>query len=171
MSASGVHVRALGPDEWENLREMRLFALRTEPGVFLSTYDKEAALAAEEWRATLSLDDGRVFGLFEDARLIGITGVFTWKHDPSRKTAVFAMSYILPQYRHRGFSRLMYEARLEWVDAQPQFEKIVVSHREGNEISAKANRPFGFEFVRTEMKSWPDGTTGNELVYEKRLRC
>jgi len=170
MAASGVHVRALGPDEWEAFRDMRLFALRTEPGVFLSPYEKEAAQTPDEWRARLSRDAGQAFGLFDGAKLIGITGVDTWRHDPTGRTAVFFMSFIVPEYRRRGFSRLLYEARLAWVAEQPHFEKIVVSHRVGNEISAKANRPFGFAFVRTETKSWPDGTTGDELVYEKRLR-
>ena len=149
---------------------MRLFALRTEPGVFLSPYDKEAAQTPDEWKALLALDDGRVFGLFEGSKLIGITAVFTWRHDPFRKTAVFAMSYISPEYRGRGLSRFLYDARLAWVAEHPQFERIVVSHRDGNEVSGKANRPFGFEFVRTEQQDWPDGTSGPERVYEKRLR-
>ncbi|HEY1727903.1 MAG TPA: GNAT family N-acetyltransferase [Candidatus Baltobacteraceae bacterium] len=159
------------PDEWEPFRAMRLHALQSEPGVFLMSYAKESAQTDDEWRELLRGDEKKqVFGLFDGERLVGITAAFTWRLDPSEKTAVFAMSYIAPEYRKRGFSRLLYNARLDWVRAHAQVEKIVVSHRVSNEISAKANRPFGFEFVRTESKNWPDGTTEDELVYELRIR-
>jgi GNAT superfamily N-acetyltransferase len=159
------------PDEWEMFRAMRLHALQTEPGYFLMSYAQEAAQPDEHWRAELiGSEKQQVFGLYDDARLIGITAAFTWRLDPSGATALFAMSYILPEYRGHGYSRLLYESRVAWVREHAQFEKIVVSHRASNAVSGKANRPFGFEYVRTESKNWPDGTTEDERIYELRLK-
>ena len=158
-------VRAIRPDEWESFRELRLHALRTEPGVFLSPYATESAYAPEEWQKLLAIDDGQVFGLYDDDRLVGVTAAFTWRHDPSRKTAVFAMTYILPEYRGRGLSRLYFDARIAWVRAHPQFEKMVVSHRVGNEPSRSAILRAGFTYWKTESKTWPDGTVADEDLY------
>jgi RimJ/RimL family protein N-acetyltransferase len=110
-----------------------------------------------------------VFGLFEGRKLIGITGVFTDRGDSSGATAIFAMSFIEPEYRRRGLSRLLYEARLDWVRAQPQFERVVVTHRESNEASGHANQAFGFNRVGRESRTWPDGAVEDDIIYELRI--
>lgn len=47
-------VHRLRPDEPERLREVRLRALSTDPDAFFSTYEREVAFGAEEWRARLA---------------------------------------------------------------------------------------------------------------------
>ena len=59
-----------------------------------------------------------MFGLFDGDCLIGITAAFALAEDPAAQTAIFGMSFILPEYRGRGLSRLLYEARLEWTRAR-----------------------------------------------------
>ncbi len=97
------------------------------------------------WRETVTADDKhQVFGLFDGSQLIGVTAMFTHSGDPSGETAFLAMSFIQPEYRGRGLSRLLHQARLEWVRAHSRFKRIVVGHRESNEISRRANQAFGF---------------------------
>ncbi len=79
------------------------------------------------------------------------------------------MSYLLPEYRGRGLSRLFYEARLRWIVEQERFERVVVSHRRSNEPSKRANERFGFVMTGTARTTWPDGTDDDELLYELRL--
>ena len=164
-----IAVRSLTADEWERFRTVRLYALLTEKDVFRRRYADEEQLDPETWRRTIGGPDHQVFGLFDGDRLIGITGVFRWQEDPSGKSAVLAMSYIVPWYRRRGFSRLLYEARLRWIETQSSFERIVVSHRAGNEASRRANQAQGFVLTGEREVTWPDGSRGRELLYEKRL--
>jgi RimJ/RimL family protein N-acetyltransferase len=101
--------------------------------------------------------------LFDDARLIGITGTFAWNEDPS--TAILVMSFITPEYRGRGLSRMLYEARLDWIRAQPQFKRVVVSHRVSNEASRRCILNFGFVQTKRAPHTWPDGVTEDEISY------
>ena len=143
-SMNTVTIRALEPSEWEAFRDFRLASLQAAPGVFAMTHDTAAHWSPDDWQAEAQGPDHQVFGLFDGKRLIGITAAFTWRGDPAGQTALLAMSYILPAYRGRGFSRLFYDARLAWIRAQPQFRHILVSHRKSNEASRRANQRHGF---------------------------
>ncbi len=43
-------LRATGPDDWQQLRDIRLDALREAPHAFASTYDREVAYPDQTWR-------------------------------------------------------------------------------------------------------------------------
>src|ERR1700693_4572497 len=168
-AASNISIRALEIAEWEAFREMRLRALETEPGVFASSLEIEAAMNPAEWRTLIGGPGRRIFGLFDGARLVGITAAFTWRDDPTGETAIFAMSFLLPQYRGQGLSRLFFDARLDWIRTLRTFRRVVVSPRDPNEASRRANQRSGFKFLRRERRAWPDGQTADELMYELRL--
>ena len=95
--------------------------------------------------------------------------MFTHRGDPSGETAILAMSFIEAEYRGKGLSRLMYQARLDWVRAQSQFKRVVVSHRESNEASRRANQAFDFQYVGRESRTWPDGVAEVEVHYELHI--
>jgi RimJ/RimL family protein N-acetyltransferase len=114
----------------------------------------------------LEATDRQTFGLFDGDRLVGITGVITKREDPSGRTAMLVMSFIVPAYRGRGLSRLFYDARLEWIARHGTFDRVVVSHRRSNEASRRANQHFGFILKETASRTWPDGTVEDELSYE-----
>jgi len=162
-----ITIRPLDTSDWAAFRDIRLKALESEPGVFASSYEREVGREESGWRELVTGDDKhQVFGLFDASKLIGITAVFTHRDDPSGATAILAMSFIEPDYRGRGLSRLLYQARLDWVRTRPQFKRVVVGHRESNETSRRANQAFGFQYVGREPHTWPDGVTEDELIYE-----
>jgi RimJ/RimL family protein N-acetyltransferase len=161
-----ISIRAMEPEDWLAVRQMRLEALRSSPGLYALPYDEVAAWTAEYWQAEIKGDDHRIFGLFDRKELIGITAVFTWRGDATGKTALLAMSYITPEYRGRGLSRKLYEARLNWIIEQPQFKRAIVGHRASNEISRRANQRHGFVPTSRVATTWPDETVEDEIVYE-----
>jgi tRNA(Arg) A34 adenosine deaminase TadA/RimJ/RimL family protein N-acetyltransferase len=144
-------------------------ALNSAPGVFTTSYDEAAARSADAWQSTIHGPANQAFGLFDGQGLIGITAVFAAKDDPSGETASFVMSFILPDYRGRGLSRLLYAARLEWVAARPRFTRVVMSFRESNAASQRAARRFGFANTGRAARTWPDGGVENEVFFELRL--
>jgi RimJ/RimL family protein N-acetyltransferase len=162
-------IRPLRPDEWAALREIRLAALLTEPGMFFSAYAQEALLDEDAWRAWIGNPAQCVFGLFHRDELVGITAVYTHRDDPSGRTALFGSTYIDPAHRGRGLTRLLYAARLDWVRIRPRFGRIVVSHRRSNVASMRAMRLVGFVETGTQVRAWPDGTTEDEVLYELDL--
>lgn len=163
---NSISIRAFDAAEWALFREFRLEALKAAPGVFATSYEEAAARSPQEWQATIKGSAHQVFGLFDGERLIGITAVLTWRDDPSGQTAMLAMSFILPEYRGRGLSRLFYEARLDWIRAQPRFKRIIVSHRASNEATRRANQRHGFVLTSRVERIWPDGESEEEIAYE-----
>lgn len=164
--SDGISIRPLHVDEWERLRDIRLAALKTEPKVFLSGYNDEAGHTPERWQSWLNNPAHCIFGLFRGNDIIGMTSVFTDKSDPSGQTAKLATSFIMPEYRGQGLARTLYEARLQWVAAQPQFKKVIVSHRASNEASRRSNQAWGFKETGRESTTWPDGTVEDDVQYE-----
>lgn len=169
VSPNDVTIRPLTESDWEALREIRLRALRTEPGVFFRAYAEEVDKTDDEWKEWARGGDGRMFGLFASGRLVGITGAVPWREDPSGATAVLVASYIAPEYRGLGLTSLFYDARLSWIRSQPRFKRIIVSHRRTNEPSGRAIRRNGFTHAGTVSRTWPDGTVDDEVCYEMNL--
>jgi len=164
-----ITIRPLISTEWVEFRDFRLQALQAAPGVFHSSYELEVTNGPEQWQRTLTSPTSRVFGLFDEEHLVGITAVFPSSEDPSGRTAILAMSFILPEYRERGLSRLLYKARLDWIRSQGVFKRIVVSHRASNEASRRAIERHGFLPTRSAPRTWPDGTVEDELFYELQI--
>jgi RimJ/RimL family protein N-acetyltransferase len=166
---NSIRIRALDSAEWATFKDFRLQALKAAPGMFASSYEAEVAMTPEEWQRTIAGPAHQVFGLFDGEDLVAITAAFTWRDDPSGETALLAMSFILPEYRGRGLSRLLYEVRLDWIRTHPQFKRVVVSHRQSNEQSRRAIQRHDFLPTGRAQRTWPDGTTEDEIFYELRI--
>ncbi|HEY4441940.1 MAG TPA: GNAT family N-acetyltransferase, partial [Candidatus Elarobacter sp.] len=136
--------RALHPDDWEALRDLRLRALREERGMFFRTYDEEASLPENAWRDRISGPRHQVFGLFAGGGLVGITAVGPHFDDPTGTVAGLGMSYLAPPYRAQGYSRFLYAPRLAWIRAHPDYRRVFVSHRMSNVASQRAIERHGF---------------------------
>jgi RimJ/RimL family protein N-acetyltransferase len=163
---NSIIIRALATSEWAAFKDFRLRALQAAPGFFGSAYATEVAKTSEEWQSTIRGLANQAFGLFDLKHLIGITAAFAWREDPSGHTAVLAMSFILPEYRGRGLSRLLYETRLNWIRSRPQFTRVVVSHRASNEVSRRSIERHGFRVTHRASRVWPDGATEDQIFYE-----
>ncbi len=79
MLANGITIRPLGPDDWQLYRDMRLAALKHDPGVFFGNYEEEANQTPDEWRAEVGDPDDGFLGMFDGSRIIGTVGVTTDK--------------------------------------------------------------------------------------------
>ena len=165
-----ISIRQLNSEDWRQFSEIRLRALRTDPMVFGSNYEAESKFTEADWRSRLETEDSAIFLLFSGETPIGMTGVSVWREDLSKKTAIFWGSWLDPGFRRRGLSNLMYETRLRWVRARPNFERIIVSHRASNVASKHANQKHGFVFTGTHEKVWTDGATEDEVCYELKIK-
>lgn len=164
-----VSIRKLGEKDWLIFSEVRLRALKSDPQVFGSNFERESKFTEADWRSRLQSADSEIFMLFDGAKPVGITGVSVFDEDPSGQTAILWGSWLAPEYRRKGLSNLMYETRIEWAKSRPPINRIVVSHRASNTASKFANQKHGFVFTGTHEKIWTDGKTEDEVCYELRL--
>jgi len=69
-----------------------------------------------------------------------------------------------------GLSSMLYQARLDWIRTRDKFKRAVAAMRASNEASQRACRHFGFTCIDRAPRTWPDGATDDELIYELRLK-
>ncbi len=142
-------------------------ALKEFPGFFGCKLDDEKDQPPEFWHSWLTRQGKTIFGLFIAGKLIGFQGIATYKLDD--EAGVIWGSYIIPEYRGRGYSNLLYKACIDWGISFLPWKRIVVSHREDNLASKGANQHFGFKYTHTEPHNWHDGKTVNHIFYELDL--
>lgn len=158
------------PDDWEKLRDIRLKALQSDPGVFGSNYQKESAYDETVWRSWLTNPKTAIFMIVQDGVGVGMTGVAVNHEDPTGRSAMMWGSWLEKHIRGQGVSEMMYKARINWAKNEEGLEKIVISHRESNLASKFANQKHGFVYTHTEPKVWPDGKEENSVFYSLNLR-
>jgi ribosomal protein S18 acetylase RimI-like enzyme len=97
-------VRRIGPDDWENFRDVRLRALVDSPDAFGSTLERERAFTEADWRRRLSgpvvvvLDLGPVSvgGLFDNDGVGQVWGMWTDPAHRRRGHARAVLDLLLP---------------------------------------------------------------------------
>ena len=164
-----ITIRRLISDDWQDLRRVRLKALKLHPGLFLTNYSDTQQHSEAEWRQSLDNQDQAIFGLFDGAQLVGITGVKTCGKDTSGQTGVMVMSFIDPAHRGRGYTDYLYKARIDFALSHKRWTKLKVSHRAGNAPSKRAILRHGFQFTHTKEVDWPDKSRDIEYCYAMDL--
>ena len=94
-------LRRLGPDDWEDFREIRLRSLADSPDAFASTLAREEAFEEADWRGRLT---GPVY-VVDDPRPVAIGGLF----DHDGVFHVWGM-WTDPAHRGRGHARTILDA-------------------------------------------------------------
>lgn len=168
-SVANVTIRALKPEDWELYRSIRTRAVTLDNGVYLAHPDEVKSRPDSRWIEDLEGQNQQIFGLFDGENIIGLCAVFTSRDDPSGQTGVMAMAFIEPDYRGRGYSSLLYKARIDFALKHQAWTTLTISHREGNEPSKRAMLKHGFELKDSEMIDWPDGTRDADYHYELNL--
>ena len=163
-----VTLRRLGPADWRALRAVRLRALADAPGNFFRSLVEDAAQPDTHWQAMLANPASAIFGAFDGELIVGLTGAFTDRDDPSGATAAFGMTWLDPAYRRQGVSQRYYEARIAWARAQG-YARIEVGHRASNAASGAAMRRAGFRMIGRRPHPWPDGVVEDDVLYELAL--
>lgn len=105
-------MRRIRADEGAALRDVRLRALRTDPAVFGSTWEREAELTDDEWadraRRTAHGDEQATFVAEGDGHLMGLVGGY--RAEPGASTVHVISMWSDPVVRGRGIGRALMKA-------------------------------------------------------------
>ncbi len=161
-----ISIRQINEKDWREFREIRLKALKADPTVFGSSYEREVNKSKQDWKDWVGEKGQAIFFIHDEETPIGMTGIYIPQDTVGKSTSVLWGSWLEPDYRWKGISGLMYEARIEWAKQQSELKRIEVSHRESNLASKHANQKHGFKYTYSESKTWHDGVTEDEVYYE-----
>lgn len=154
------------PINWTDYRFIRLEALKTEPDMFGSSYERESAYTQSDWISLLQDKSRAIFGLYKKDCIVGLTAVGIRKQSPLE--AIFYATYLNSEHRGKGLAELFFPARIEWARRQG-CQTLSVSHRAGNKASQSTILRFGFKYSHSEEANWPDGISAAELFYNLQL--
>lgn len=112
-----MHVRRFRPEEWRELRALRLRALASDPTAFGMTYAEEAAVPDEKWkeRAREGAAGARVvrFVAEHEGARVGMAGAWLVP-EASPPVAELVAMWVAPEARGAGAARALIEAVDAW---------------------------------------------------------
>src|SRR4051794_6540538 len=111
-------VRRMRASEGDQLRRIRLAAVRESPDAFAPTYDVEMQRPRsfwDEWAVAASAGDaGATFFALADHKVVGMVGAY--RPGGRRDAAIFAM-WAAPTVRGTGVGRRLLGAAVSWAEA------------------------------------------------------
>ena len=155
-------VEHLGPDDWQELREVRLAALTDAPLAFASTYAREAAFDEAQWRAWLA---GSAWWVARDAggRVVGVVALI---REGPREDHVVGM-WVAPQQRGSTTAAALLETAVAAV--RPEADAVVLWVADGNPGARRFYERAGFTGTG-ERQPLPSAPEIGEEKLRLRLR-
>lgn len=161
-----VSVRRLTPDDYEDLRAIRLEALRLNPAYFAADPALEEAFTKEQWLARLATAVS--FGGYVDGMLSGLA-VFSRPSSPKlAHTGDLGAMYVRDGARGTGLADAMIEAVLD--HAEKEVEQIKLSVNAENPRAVKFYERHGFRIIGRIPRSLNiDGRFYDDLLMLRRV--
>jgi GNAT superfamily N-acetyltransferase len=153
-----VEVRRLRAHEWQQLRELRLRALKDAPDAFAETYEVVQHEPPSYWQsfadASEAANESANFVAVDDERWVGMGAAFLYDDAPD--SAGFAAMWVDPSVRGNGVGRDILDALAGWARSRGA-TRARIWHTEGNAAAEHLYRDWGFEptGIRHPRKSDP----------------
>lgn len=109
-----IEIRVATVADWQQVREVRLRALRDEPDAFGSTYAGELTLDDASWQARAS--SGRQFLAVDGARVVGAATGWGEQDAPAAQRWLVGM-WVDTEYRGLGLAGRLVDAVAGWARA------------------------------------------------------
>ena len=116
---SDITVRALGEDEWEQYRSVRLRALEDSPDAFVASADEERAYDEDFWRKRMRRSQRLVAE--QDGAPVGVASVGQAREDAEKDNAKVAELFglwVTPEARGTGVATQLVQAGADAARAQ-----------------------------------------------------
>jgi GNAT superfamily N-acetyltransferase len=163
-----ITVRRVRPEEWRELKSVRLAALADSPSAFGSTHAREAAFDDAEWidraeRGSRGVDRVTFVAIDHDGRgFVGIAGGFCYPEDSTHRDLV--SMWTSPAARRAGVGRRLVASVLDWAGVDTEVHLWVT---EGNDPAQRLYETMGFE-VTDDVQPHPNDPCANEIRMVRR---
>ena len=154
-------VRRLRPDDVEALRQVRLRALHDAPDAFWTTYDREAAYDAKEWRRWI--ETAALF-IAEDGPggSGGMAGGMADLEDPAG--ALLVAMWVSPEHRGSGLADELVAAVTAWAAAERR-STVRLRVEEHNHRARRCYERLGFRSTGRRLLRQRDERWELEMVF------
>lgn len=122
---TGLHVRQLGPGDWETLRAVRLAALADSPDAFASTLAREQDFDEAEWQRRASRGSLVAWHGEDPVGLVGMIDRAGAAAAESRRTWELVAMWVRPDARGTGAAAALVSAAVQAVKAAGARELVL----------------------------------------------
>lgn len=160
VSEIGLEVRRVVPDDWRDVRQLRLAALEETPIAFCERLSDAQALDDDAWRARTERgaeggDSCQVMA-WQDGRPVATATGFV-----EDQVAWLVGVHVAPELRGRGLFGLLVERIIAWAGTQ-EVPALHLEVHEDNPRAAAAYRRLGFTETG-RRRPYPLDPTGDEV--------
>lgn len=161
-------LRLFEDHEWEDLRFIRMEALKNSPDMLGQPYADVVAFTKENWLEWTGDPLRGYFGIYHGDDLIGLFFVRIFSEDMTQ--ARISSLYIRREYHRKGIDKLLFETAFDWA-RQMKCTSIKAGCKENNYASKRLIEKYGGVFTGREDEPlhYPDGSTGHTLWYRVDL--
>jgi ribosomal protein S18 acetylase RimI-like enzyme len=159
-------IQELQPTDFFIVKELRQEALANNPEAFGTSEDEERLQTREVF--TDSFKTGRMFGYFEDGKLVGIAGYYTFLQSKMRHRCQLFGVYVTPAYRGRNIASILVNTICD--EASKSMHQIHLNVWTGNTEAIALYKKLGFEVYGTEPATMMiDGRKIDDHLMVKQL--
>lgn len=160
-------IAKLGPDDWRELKTIRLEALRRDPAAFSSTYADSVTRRDEDWRQRLANPDAVTVVARALGVPIGMAGAI-FGADGERHVAMLFGMYVSASYRGQGVGRMLLRALIAEIVAQPEITTIRLWVTPTQQAARQLYASMGFQEVENPDRTTLDGPGAHEEIAMER---
>lgn len=162
-----IQIIKIGPEDWQEVRDVYLKLLKFDPGAFVDEYDEVESRNEQDWRQSLE-KSGATFIAKDNGKAVGMGRISFYDELPG--VPVLHKLGVFPEYRGKGIARKLIKAREEWAKSQGA-EKVrlyIIADREKT-IEFSKNNGYKIVEVKDRVNQRKDGTWWGAVVMEKDL--
>lgn len=164
-----VLVRTAAPEDWEDLRDIRLAALRDAPDAFGSTYAEQAAFTKEQWLSRIAgnstflayLDEGEHQ---DGADPVGLAGGY--QEEPG--VVELISMWVGPRARGHGVGEALIDAVADWARTTTNAVTLHLWVTEDNKPAVRLYERCGFT-PTGERQPLPSNEALGEIAMSRPL--
>jgi ribosomal protein S18 acetylase RimI-like enzyme len=165
-STAEIQVRPVREDEWQDYRDLRLKALKTDPLAFGSTLQREQAFSPGVWKERVTRGHSTLasvtwVAVSSTERFVGMIVAA----DLEGTIHLFAM-WVDPEFRGVGIGRQLLDTALTWIQRSHPGRAVVLEVNPRQVTAVHLYQSRGFRFTGN---SSPLGHTPDERVVEMTL--
>lgn len=156
-------IEQLPEKRWEELRDLRLAAVKDVPHSFLDTPVEVMDYKKSHWVEKLPTT---ILAEVE-GKLVGMIAPWLEKREKVKHVGHIGAFYVLPEYRGKGVGKILLEKAIERHQKNPDISKILIEVNPLQKVAHNLYLSFGFKKVGEYKKQVNiDGTFHDEYLME-----
>lgn len=158
-----IEIKKLAPDRWNDLKKLRLEALKSEPIAFGSSFEEEVDAPKEEWQRRI----GNTIFALNNGQPVGMINYVVSNRLKMKHIADIHAVYVNHGFRKQGIGNMLFSRALSLIKEHVEVRKIKLTVNPEQTQAVGLYKKYGFEVTGISRKElFFDGKFYDEMLME-----